>query len=122
MTTTFYQRYEQLCSERGLKPQTQEILNVLGVTSPTISGWKKGASPKIEAVCCLANYFQVSSDYLLGLSSLRNPPTPTLSDHEQILIEAFRSADAQGQQNIIYTCQYELRRREKENARTANAE
>ena len=44
---TFYERYETLCTERGMKPQTQEILDILGVTSPTISGWKKGSSPKM---------------------------------------------------------------------------
>lgn len=120
MTTIFYQRYEQLCSERGLKPQTQEILSVLGVTSPTISGWRKGASPKIEAICSLANYFGVSSDYLLGLSELRNPSNMTLTDHEQLLIKAFRSADAQGQQNIIFSCQYELRKAKR--GATVNAE
>lgn len=107
---TFYNRYEQLCSEHGLKPQTQEMLDVLGVTSPTISGWKKGASPKIEAICNLSKYFHVSSDYLLGLSRLRNPQITALTAHEQLLVNAFRSADPEGQQNIIYTCQHELRR------------
>lgn len=70
---TFYERYETLCTERGMKPQTQEILDILGVTSPTISGWKKGSSPKMEAVCCLARYFGVTTDYLMGLSELRTP-------------------------------------------------
>lgn len=111
---TFYERYEQLCSERGFKPQTREMLDILGITSPTVSGWKKGASPKMEVIRTLAEYFQVSADYLLGLSELRNPQGITLSDHEQILIKAFRSADAAGKQNIIYTCQHELRKREKE--------
>lgn len=105
---TFYDRYKQLCSEHGIKPQSQEILDILGVTSPTISGWKKGSSPKIEAICTLANYFHVSSDYLLGLSKLRVPIETTLTDHEQLLIDAFRSVSAQGQQNIIFACQYEL--------------
>lgn len=111
---TFYDRYKQLCYEHGIKPQSQEILDILGVTSPTISGWKKGSSPKIEAICTLANYFHVSSDYLLGLSKLRTPIETTLTDHEQLLIDAFRSVSAQGQQNIIFACQYELRKYEVE--------
>lgn len=105
---TFYNRYEQLCSEHGMKPQSQEILDTLGVTSPTVSGWKKGASPKIEIICTLAKHFDVSSDYLLGLSNVRNLPESELSEHELLLIKAFRLANAEGQQNIIFACQYEL--------------
>lgn len=33
-----------------------------------------------------------------------------ISDHERLIIEAFRSADAAGQQNIIFACQLELRK------------
>lgn len=31
---TFYERYEMLCSEHGMKPQTQEMLDIAGVKSP----------------------------------------------------------------------------------------
>jgi transcriptional regulator with XRE-family HTH domain len=104
---SFYERYETLCSERGFKPQTQEMLDILGVTSPTISGWKKGSSPKIEAVCCLANYFQVTTDWLLGLSPLRNS-APALSEEETMLVDAFRSTDTKGRFHIIQVCMNEL--------------
>ena len=107
---TFYDRYEQLCTERNMRPQTPEMLEIAGVTSGSVSGWKKGALPKTDVLCRLASYFHVSTDYLLCLSELRNPQPITLSDHEQLLIKAFRSADAEGQQNIIFACQYELRK------------
>lgn len=107
---TFYDRYEQLCSERGMRPQTPEMLEIAGVTSGSVSGWKKGALPKTEVLCRLASYFQVTTDYLLCLSELRNPQAQILSEHEQLLIKAFRAADAEGQQNIIFSCQLELRK------------
>lgn len=107
---TFYDRYEQLCSERNMRPQTPEMLDIAGVISGSVSGWKKGALPKTEVLCRLASYFQVTTDYLLCLSELRNPQAYTLSEHEQLLINAFRSADAAGQQNIIFACQLELRK------------
>lgn len=103
---TFYERYEQLCSERGMKPQTQEILDILGVTSPTISGWKKGSSPKIEAVCCLARYFGVSTDYLMGLSELRSPAM-ALTDEERLLLNSYRNSSTQGRFRIIQVCMNE---------------
>lgn len=107
---TFYDRYEQLCSEHNMRPQTPEMLDIAGVTSGSVSGWKKGALPKTDVLCRLSSYFQVTTDYLLCLSELRNPQTAILSEHEQLLVNAYRAADAEGQQNIIFTCQYELRK------------
>jgi repressor LexA len=104
---TFYERYELLCSERGMKPQTQEILDVAGVTSPTISGWKKGSAPKIEVLCRLATYFDVTTDYLLGLSQLRKPNAILLTEHERILLESYREATVEGQFRIIQVCMNE---------------
>lgn len=109
---TFYERYETLCSERGMKPQTQEILDILGVTSPTISGWKKGSSPKIEAVICLARYFGVTTDYLMGLSELRTPGM-MLTEEEHLLLETYRSTNAQGRFHIIQVCMNEKELAEK---------
>lgn len=107
---TFYERYETLCTERGMKPQTPEMLAVAGVSSPSVSGWKNGSQPKMDVICRLSKYFDVTADYLIGLSEVRKPQTIVLSDHEQLLIKAFRAADAEGQQNIIFSCQLELRK------------
>jgi transcriptional regulator with XRE-family HTH domain len=99
---SFYERYEALCFECGMKPQAQEILTVLRVTSPTISGWKKGSSPKIEVLCRLARYFGVTTDYLLGLSDTKN-----LTEEEQLLLESYRNASAEGRFNIVQVCMNE---------------
>lgn len=105
---TFYERYEQLCAERNMKPQNPEMQEVMGVTSGSISGWKKGASPKVEVIYRLAQYFDVTADYLLGLSEVRNPKTvPTLTEQERLLLEAFRVASVQGQFHIIQVCMNE---------------
>ena len=104
---TFYERYETLCTERGMKPQTQEILDILGVTSPTISGWKKGSSPKMEAVCCLARYFGVTTDYLMGLSELRTPGM-VLTEEELLLLNTYRNSSTQGRFRIIQVCMNEM--------------
>lgn len=113
---SFYERYEELCAERGMKPQNPEMQRVAGVSSGAISGWKKGSDPKIEVLARLSKYFQVTTDYLLGLSSLRNPSTDyPLSDMEQLLVDTFRSVDTVGQANIIHTCLSERDRLENSN-------
>ncbi len=103
---SFYERYQQLCEEKGLKPQNPEMFKVTQVTSGAISGWKKGALPKGDVLCRLANYFDVTTDYLLGLSEIRKPGF-ALTEEELLLIEAYRSATTQGRFNIIHACMTE---------------
>lgn len=103
----FYSRYEALCKERGFNAQSREMFEVTGVTTGTISGWKKGVEPKSSVVVKIAKYFGVSTDYLLGIDNIRDLK---LSKHEQLIIDAFRLADEEGQQEIIYVCRTEMHR------------
>jgi transcriptional regulator with XRE-family HTH domain len=105
---TFYERYELLCGERSMKPQTQEMQDITGVSSPSISGWKNGSMPKADVLCRLARYFDVTTDYLLGLSEVRKSQAiPSLTEQEQLLLSAFRSVGAAGQFRIIQVCMNE---------------
>lgn len=111
---TFYERFEQLCRENGLKPQSREMQEIAGVSSPAISNWKqkhdegKDILPNAEVLCRIAIYFKVSTDYLLGLSKFRNSsPVPTLTEQETILLKAYRAATAQGQFRIVQVCMNE---------------
>ena len=110
---SFYERYAALCAERGLSAQSREMFDVAGVTTGTISGWKRGAEPRPAVLVRLARYFGVSVDYLLGLTEVR---TSELTDHERLIVEAFRKADAAGQQEIICVCQNEKHRAERSKA------
>lgn len=67
----FSNRLIALRKERGL---TQEDLaKVIQKKRSTVSGYEtEGKEPDLETVCLLAEYFGVSSDYLLGMSSYRN--------------------------------------------------
>lgn len=103
---TFFKRYEQLCIEHGMKPQNPEMFKITGVSSGAISGWKKGSLPKGDVLCRLSKYFNVTTDYLLGLTELRNSSV-VLTEEETILVEAYRSANAQGRFNIINVCMNE---------------
>lgn len=57
----------------GLRKSTQvtqqELASFMNVTQATISNWEKGKkNPNIQDLIDLSNFFNVSSDYLLGLS------------------------------------------------------
>ena len=65
-------RFRTLCYEAG---NSQLALSkALGVSRPTISGWLDGkAVPDILSLKKIANFFNVSADYLLGLSDAASP-------------------------------------------------
>ena len=57
-------RIFQLIDERGIT--AYKLAKDIGITTSNISAWKKGTLPKIEAYAAIANYFNVSIDYLVG--------------------------------------------------------
>lgn len=69
---TFGKRLRELREERGLKQH--EIADILGVGRPTIAGYEtKGKQADHDKLKILANFFNVSIDYLLGRTDVKNP-------------------------------------------------
>lgn len=110
---TTIDRILQLQEERGLNNKTLET--EAGLTNASITSWKKGKyAPGVDAIVKLARYFGVTTDYLLCMSDTRNPSIGiSLTSKEQLLVDAYRSADDDGQFRIIQVCM---------NARDAAAE
>lgn len=107
---TFYSRFYELCLEKGFRPQSEEIIDIAGVSSPAITGWKRGALPKAEILIRIASYFNVSVDYLLGLTDERSSSEKRenlsdvrnhLTEQENVLLRFFRAADETGKMRII---------------------
>ncbi|MDE6598277.1 MAG: helix-turn-helix domain-containing protein [Clostridia bacterium] len=60
------QRLSELINNSG--KQQNEISNDLGLYKQKLSRWKTGyTEPNLDDLIMLANYFEVSTDYLLGL-------------------------------------------------------
>lgn len=67
----FSNRLISLRKERGMTQE--ELAKVLQKKRSTVSGYEtEGKEPDIESLCFLAQYFGVSTDYLLGYSDERN--------------------------------------------------
>ena len=61
----FYDIYAQICRENGISPTG--AAKAMGIGSATVSHWKnRGLSPRAEQMQKIAEYFNVSVDYLLG--------------------------------------------------------
>lgn len=69
----FWKIFLRLCNERGLKPNN--VAKHLGIASGTVSGWKnKGQIPQDGNLIKIADYFNVTVEYLLGKE---DAPIPT---------------------------------------------
>ncbi|WKY44191.1 helix-turn-helix transcriptional regulator [Eubacteriaceae bacterium ES2] len=68
----FGTRLKQLREYKNITQQ--DLANLMGLSRPTIAGYEaSGKQPDQEKIVWLAKYFEVSADYLLGLT---DDPTP----------------------------------------------
>lgn len=67
----FFDRLLFLCSENGT--DVSNVLRALGLSTSKGTAWRKGSIPNGEILLKLANYFQVSTDYLLGSTDDPSP-------------------------------------------------
>lgn len=59
----FYPQLEKLCQERHIKPSA--LARKLGFSPSAPGRWKAGAIPQADTLQRLAEYFDVSTDFLL---------------------------------------------------------
>ena len=63
----FQERLKELRLIKGISQK--ELGQIIGATYSAVSYWETGINePKLSYIIALCNYFEVSADYLLGLS------------------------------------------------------
>ncbi len=68
----FFTQLEKLCQENNVSP-TSFVENELGMSRSNVTKWKDGKIPKSDTVQKVAEYFNVSIDYLLGNEQKNKP-------------------------------------------------
>ena len=87
----FGDRLRELREDKGLRQE--DVAALFGFGKSTVSQWENGKSePEYDIVLKLADYFDVTTDYLLGRSSI---PYIKLQAPENATPEEIRSAFAQ---------------------------
>lgn len=77
--------------EQQNKTQT-ELAKQLGITRSSVNAWEMGISvPSTQYIVELANIFQVSTDYLLGVNTSSSISVAGLSDKDIALIHTIIS-------------------------------
>lgn len=89
----------KLRTDRGL---TQEdIASVLEISNKTLSKWENGSSsPDLDMLVKLAEFFEVTTDYLLGLSNSRK------KSFDDVLREEYAEISGEECAKKVYAMQY----------------
>ena len=66
MEHAFFDQLVALCKEKGVSPNF--VAKEIGASSGSVTAWKQGALPRGATLSKIAEYFNVSTDYLLGNS------------------------------------------------------
>ena len=82
-----------------------EIANLTGFAKNTVCAWEKGrAQPNFETLMKLADYFNVSIDYLLGRENdygVIEIKNNSLSENENQLVNLFRKLNERDQNKVL---------------------
>lgn len=83
----FWERFYELCCRNNIKPNP--LGKILGISSGVITKWKYGSLPTADALLKIADYFNVSVDYLVyGKTS-----DSSLRTDEEELLQNYNSVD-----------------------------
>ena len=81
-----------LISEKGISKN--QFLKDLHLAKGSLSNWEnRGAIPNGESLSKIADYFDVSVDYLLGKTSIKKEPVPDELEQAQKLANMFAEHD-----------------------------
>lgn len=103
-------RLKELREEKGLT-QT-EVATAIGGSQSNLAKWEKEkVEPTADAICKLADFFNVSTDYLLGRSDelgsvvMPAPTAPALSDDERKLLDYYSQMSHPMKIRVIAYCE-----------------
>lgn len=95
MGKTFFERFSELCKERGETPNS--VAKEIGASSGSVTAWKRGTEPRNATLTKLADYFGTTVDYLTCrtddftgrdnetlLENNKKPPVLTKKDRRDI--------------------------------------
>ncbi len=97
---TLGERLEELLEERELTQR--QIAKDLHIVPSTLNGYIKGhRQPDHETIIRMAEYFEVSTDYLLGVTNLRRASQEIQDAREGNLLGIYRSLQPENQDLLM---------------------
>ncbi|MGN1114290.1 MAG: helix-turn-helix domain-containing protein [Oscillospiraceae bacterium] len=78
----FYENFTNLCKDKGFSPTS--LLQRLNISTSKLTAWKNGSMPNSSFVILIAEFFGVSTDYLLT-GKEKSSPTDLTADEQELL-------------------------------------
>ena len=110
----FYERYLELCRQRGLSPTGAG--RRIGISSRTSANWAFGAEPRPDTVKRIADYFGVDVSYFYEDDEIESKDDKlvenfieemrqknVLTEDENLMLMMFRSVTDEQRQELIKT-------------------
>lgn len=88
MDSIIYSRIRELCADNGVT--INKLETEMGMSAGSISKWKHSVSPTIDKISKIANYFNVSIDYMVGASEIRSTADTLVGDPDYISLQRAR--------------------------------
>lgn len=88
MDSILYMRIKELCKKTDIT--IAELERTLGFGNSSIKKWENTSSPSVDKIVKIAEYFNVSIDYLLGRSDIESPISELIGDEDIILFQQAR--------------------------------
>lgn len=113
----FFDILSALCKTKGIS--TYKACTDIGLNRAAVGKWKKGAIPNGTTLAKLADYFGVSTDYLLGQET-EKAPTPegersiSFDDFTYAMYEESKELTEENKQKLLEMAQFFRQQQEKD--------
>lgn len=88
MDSILYERIKNLCAKHNIT--INKLESELGFGSSSVKKWERTSSPSVDKIMKVANYFDVSIDYLLGRSDIEGSISEIIGDEDIISFQRAR--------------------------------
>lgn len=97
----FFERFKELCEEKQMT--VTGFLKKMDWSTSKVTYWKT-SPPSVDTINKIADYFNVSTDYLLGKIDIKKPVTTDddgLSELDLKIINDFQKLTPEGQKQVL---------------------
>lgn len=95
----FYYVFLNLCNKVGKTPS--KVALEIGTSKPAVTRWKSGSMPSDATLVKLAEYFNVSVEYLKGETDIKKAPLSEESEAAAEFANLYESLTAEQRQVIL---------------------